>query len=158
MIDELGFGELLLRAGVASAMGLSIGWNRELQNKAAGLRTMALVSLGACGMMLAGVEVSAAMHDAGQAVDPLRIGSGVIGGVGFLGAGSIIQSRGRIKGMTTAASIWAAAGLGIACGLGLFRLACVLFALTVVILVALSWLKGGVLPARATSAEGADRS
>ena len=146
MFEPLTLAELLLRAGAAAAMGLCIGWNREKHNKAAGLRTMALVSLGSAGVVLASVEVTASLAAQDIRLDPLRVVSGVIGGIGFLGAGSIIQSRGMIRGMTTAATIWAAAGIGIACGLGLFRLAGVLFALVVIVLVALSWLKGTVLP------------
>lgn len=146
MIESLSLIELLLRAGAAAGLGLCIGWNRELHNKAAGLRTMALVSLGACGVVIAAVEVTAAMAAQGVALDPLRVVEGVVGGVGFLGAGSIIQSRGTVRGVTTAATIWAAAGIGIACGLGLFRLALVLFGLVILILVGLLALKGEVLP------------
>lgn len=143
MIEPVSFWEMLLRIALAMVMGLCIGWNREKQNKAAGLRTMTLVSMGAAGMVVAAVEVAAASD---QAHDLLRVVSGIIGGIGFLGAGSIIQSRGRVQGLTTAAVIWASAGLGIACGLGLYDLAGVMFAMMVVVLVVLSALKGSVLP------------
>jgi putative Mg2+ transporter-C (MgtC) family protein len=146
LFEPLTLTEILLRAGAAAGMGLCIGWNREKENKAAGLRTMALVSLGSAGVILASVEVTASLAADDVRLDPLRVVSGVIGGIGFLGAGSIIQSKGMIRGMTTAATIWAAAGIGIACGLGLFRLAGVLFALVATVLIALSWLKGSVLP------------
>ena len=146
MIEPLTMEAMLLRAGVAAAMGLVIGYNREKQNKAAGLRTMSLVSLGSAGLMLASVEVAAAMATDAVHVDPLRAAAGIIGGIGFLGAGSIIQSRGTVKGMTTAATIWVSAVLGIACGLGLFRLALTLFVMTVTVLVVLGALKGTVLP------------
>jgi len=146
MIEPLTMEAMLLRAGVAAAMGLVIGYNREKQNKAAGLRTMSLVSLGSAGLMLAAVEVAAAMATDAVHVDPLRAAAGIIGGIGFLGAGSIIQSRGTVKGMTTAATIWVSAVLGIACGLGLFRLALTLFVMTVTVLVVLGALKGTVLP------------
>ncbi len=143
MIEPVSFWEMLLRIAVAMVMGLCIGWNREMHNKAAGLRTMTLVSMGAAGMVVAAVEVAAATDNAH---DPLRAVAGIIGGIGFLGAGSIIQSGGKVHGLTTAASIWAAAGLGIACGLGLYDLAGVMFAMMVVVLVVLSALKGDVLP------------
>ncbi len=143
MIEPVSFWEMLLRIALAMVMGLCIGWNREKQNKAAGLRTMTLVSMGAAGMVVAAVEVAAATQNAH---DPLRVVSGVIGGIGFLGAGSIIQSAGKVHGLTTAASIWASAGLGIACGLGLYELAVVMFAMLGVVLVVLSALKGEVLP------------
>lgn len=143
MIEPVSFWEILLRLALAMVMGLCIGWNRETQNKAAGLRTMTLVAMGAAGMVVAAVEVAAATD---HAHDLLRVVAGIIGGIGFLGAGSIIQSRGHVQGLTTAAAIWAAAGLGIACGLGLYDLAGVMFVMMVVVLVVLSALKGSVLP------------
>lgn len=146
MNTPLSLQEIALRAGLAAAMGLCIGWDRERHNKAAGLRTMALVSLGSAGMVLASVEVSAAMAAEGTPFDPMRVAAGVVGGVGFLGAGSIIHASGTVRGLTTAATIWAASGLGIACGLGLYRLAGVLFVLVLIILIALQPLKGAVLP------------
>jgi putative Mg2+ transporter-C (MgtC) family protein len=148
MLEAMTIGEMLLRAGLAVAMGVCIGWNRELHHKAAGVRTMALVSLGAAGMMMAAVEVVALVDDGGSRMDVLRVASGVIGGIGFLGAGSIIQSRGTVHGMTTAASIWASAAVGIACGLGLLRLATVLFVMVMLVLVVLSLFKSKVLPER----------
>ncbi|MFU8829513.1 MAG: MgtC/SapB family protein [Phycisphaerales bacterium] len=148
MLEAMTIGEMLLRAGLAVAMGVCIGWNRELHHKAAGVRTMALVSLGAAGMMMAAVEVVALVDDGGSRMDVLRVASGVIGGIGFLGAGSIIQSRGTVHGMTTAASIWSSAAVGIACGLGLLRLATVLFVMVMLVLVVLSLFKAKVLPER----------
>jgi putative Mg2+ transporter-C (MgtC) family protein len=145
MIEALTLTDLLLRAGLALGMGLAIGWDRERNNKAAGLRTMSLVTVGSAGMMMAAIELAAATP-VEQQIDPLRVMQGVIGGIGFLGAGSIIQSRGTIHGMTTAASIWTAAGLGIACGLGLFELAGVLFGMIAIVLIVLTFLKGKLLP------------
>lgn len=155
MFEPLTISDLLLRTGAAVAMGLCIGWDRERRQKAAGLRTMALVSLGAAGMMIAAWEVAALSAEEDVRLDPLRVVSGVVGGIGFLGAGSIIQARGSVQGMTTAATIWAAAGIGLACGLGLFRLALVLFALILVLLVALPGVKGTVLP---DSGDGGDKA
>lgn len=155
MIEPLSMQDLVLRAAVATAMGLAIGYNRERRNKAAGLRTMALVSLGSAGLMLVAVEITAIMESEAVRVDPLRAAAGIIGGIGFLGAGSIIQSRGTVKGMTTAATIWVSSVLGIACGLGLFRLALTLFVMTVAVLVVLGAVKGTVLP---DSNDGADKN
>jgi putative Mg2+ transporter-C (MgtC) family protein len=151
MIEPVSFWEMLLRIALAMVMGLCIGWNREVHNKAAGLRTMTLVAMGAAGMVVAAVEVAASTDNAH---DPLRAVAGIIGGIGFLGAGSIIQSSGRVHGLTTAASIWASAGLGIACGLGLYDLAGVMFAMMIVVLVVLSAMKGEVLPEK--QSEGDD--
>lgn len=139
--------EMVLRGALASVLGGAIGWNRELRNKAAGLRTMMLVALGSAGAMMAVVEV-VALAGANEEIqlDPLRVISGIIGGIGFLGAGSIIQSRGSVRGLTTAATIWAAACIGIACGLGIYRLALVLTGFVLVTLIAVTALKGDILP------------
>lgn len=153
MIEPLSLWEMLARIGVAMVMGLCIGWNREQHNKAAGLRTMTLVAMGAAGMVVAAVEIAAAST---ELYDPLRVVAGVIGGIGFLGAGSIIQSGGKVQGMTTAASIWASAGLGIACGLGLYDLAAAMFVMMVVVLVVLSAMKGGVLPEKDGEGDGGE--
>lgn len=147
MIDELTWTDLLLRAGLASLLGGAVGFNRELHDKAAGLRTMMLVSLGAAAAIMAALDL---VHDLGPAsnhsLDPIRVISGIVGGVGFLGAGSIIQSGGKVHGMTTAASVWVAAGIGIASGLGNFKLAVVVTAFALVMLAVVGALKGPLLP------------
>jgi putative Mg2+ transporter-C (MgtC) family protein len=147
VLEPLTIWELLLRAGLAVLGGTAIGWDRERRDKAAGIRTIALVALGSAGVVLCAVELNASLPAQAQlAYDPLRVVSGVIGGIGFLGAGAILHARGRIHGMTTAATIWAAAGFGIACGLGLYRLAGVLLGMTLVTLIVLKALKGSMLP------------
>jgi putative Mg2+ transporter-C (MgtC) family protein len=146
MIEPLSLTEMLIRAGLALVMGLCIGWDREKKNKAAGLRTMALVSLGSAGVVLASVEITALVAVDDVRLDPLRVLSGIVGGIGFLGAGAIIQSGGHVRGLTTAASIWVAASLGITCGFGLFKLAFVLLGMTLVVLIGITLLKGEVLP------------
>ena len=150
MLEELTIADMILRAAVASLLGGAIGWDRERQEKAAGLRTMMLVSLGAAGAIMATIQVTAGAHGTYDQLsfDPIRVIEGVLGGIGFLGAGSIIQSRGEVKGMTTAATIWAAAGIGIASGLGQFALAGVLTGFVLVMLIVISTLKGPVLPDR----------
>jgi putative Mg2+ transporter-C (MgtC) family protein len=147
MIGDLSLTDILLRAATASLFGGVIGWDRERHDKAAGLRTMMLVSLGACAAILSTLLLSADL-DAEPKVqlDPARVISGIVGGVGFLGAGSIIQSGGKIRGMTTAATIWVAAGIGITAGLGQFALAGVITAFALIMLVAVGALKGSVLP------------
>ncbi len=149
MLDDLSTTDMLLRAGVASILGGAIGWDRERRDKAAGLRTMMLVSLGAAGVMMAAIMFAADLNGDGSVqLDPLRVISGIIGGIGFLGAGSILHAKGQIRGMTTAATIWSAAGIGIASGIGQFALAGVLTGFVLVMLVAVSSLKGTVLPER----------
>jgi putative Mg2+ transporter-C (MgtC) family protein len=120
---------------VAIATGAIVGWEREARNKPAGLRTHILVSLGAAVFMVTAVEFVAGFDQQSPeaAAAPIRALQGIVGGVGFLGAGSIVQSRGSVRGITTAASIWVAAAMGAACGMGLFRVAisCGLLSLTV---------------------------
>ena len=111
----LEYGAVFLRLGAAVAAGALIGLDRERRGKPAGLRTVALVSLGSAVFVLSAVGISgAASPDATS-----RVIQGIITGVGFLGAGSIIrgQTEESVKGLTTAASVWLAAAAGVACGL-----------------------------------------
>ena len=132
-ISEL---ELILRLALAVVLGGVIGYNRSRHNKPAGLRTMALISLGSAAFTLIGIEAVIQLSELQNGaksltsgvsssinLDTSRIIAGIVGGVGFLGAGSIIQSRGRVQGMTSAASIWVTATIGVSVGLGLYLLA-----------------------------------
>jgi len=116
--------EVALRLFVASAIGALIGWDRERADKPAGLRTHMLVALGAASFTLLGFEVGDHLAPkTGDGFDPTRVLQGVIGGIGFLGAGAIIQNRGHVSGITTAASVWVAGALGSAAGVGAYVLA-----------------------------------
>ena len=115
-VDDPNLWQIILRLAAATLIGLILGLNRELKGKPAGLRTHALVSLGAALLALTSLHMPM-----GQNVgDPLsRVMQGVITGIGFLGAGVIIQGQsGNVKGLTTAAMVWVAAALGLACGAG----------------------------------------
>lgn len=123
--------EMALRIGAAVGLGALVGLERERKRRPVGFRTMILISVGCAGFMLAGhelaVEAQAAMGQSGFAVDPIsRVLQGLLGGVGFLGAGSVIHSKGSVRGMTTAAATWVVAAIGASCGLGFFRLAAML--------------------------------
>ena len=122
-----------LRLGTAVAIGGVVGLDRGLRQKPAGVRTHALVSLGAALMTYTGIEI--APNDPGAVT---RVLQGVITGVGFLGGGVILRDTTdqRVRGLTTAASIWIVAGLGMACGAGHWRTALVASALTLLVLVA----------------------
>lgn len=113
-MTSLSYGEVFLRLGAAVGAGALIGLDRELRHKPAGLRTLALVSLGSALFVLETLDPARAYADATS-----RVIQGVVTGVGFLGAGSIIRghSEESVRGLTTAASIWLAAATGIACGL-----------------------------------------
>lgn len=130
--------ESLLRLVLATICGAALGWERERKAKPAGLRTHMMVSLGAATFLLAGLHYSEALGQAEPSwvqADLFRIVSGIIGGVGFLGAGSIIESRGDVRGLTTAASIWVAAATGVACGMGYYGLSIMAIALAILTLV-----------------------
>lgn len=105
---------IVLRLSLAAILGAAIGYERELRGKAAGLRTHILVSLGAAIFIL--VPVTSSMTTA----DASRVMQGIVSGIGFLGAGAILKQAKdqEVKGLTTAASIWVAAAIGIAVGYG----------------------------------------
>lgn len=127
---DLDSAALAVRIGAAVIAGAILGIDREIKNKPAGLRTHALVSIGSAIAVLVAVGSSPGNADAES-----RVIQGVITGIGFLGAGVIMQyeNERRVEGLTTAASIWVAAGLGMACGAGLVELVLVgLFAAVVV--------------------------
>lgn len=137
------FPEMLVRVLLAIAFGAIIGWEREAAAKPAGLRTHIIISLGAAVFTLVTLELfrtSTAVAEQAR-VDPLRIVEGIVGGIGFLGAGTIIQARGSVEGITTAAGIWVVGAVGLACGSGYYSLAAVTAVSTVVILHLLTPLK-----------------
>src|SRR6266849_1941796 len=113
------FPEILLRLMVALLIGAFIGLEREIHEQSAGMRTLALVSLGSALFTVISaygfVGIARSLH---LSLDPTRIASYIVAGIGFLGAGTIFLSREseRVKGLTTAASIWVIAAIGIACG------------------------------------------
>ena len=114
-MSSLDFGQVFLRLTAAVGIGALIGLDRELRRKPAGIRTLALVSLGSAVFILETVDPTVGSSTDGTS----RVIQGVVTGVGFLGAGSILRgtSEESIRGLTTAASIWLAAATGIACGL-----------------------------------------
>lgn len=117
--------EAFFRLIGAAVMGGLVGLERELRGRQAGFRTNVLVCLGSALVMI--VSVHFGLHHwtspgpgVNISVDPARIAYGVMGGIGFLGAGTIIQRRGSVRGLTTAAGLWCMAAVGLAVGLGLY--------------------------------------
>jgi putative Mg2+ transporter-C (MgtC) family protein len=123
--------ELALRLLMAVGLGGIIGWEREVRGKPAGLRTQMLVSLSAALYVMVAEQTSL---QRGEPVEAGRALAGIAQGIGFLGAGAILQARGEVRWLTTAASLWAAAALGYATGLGMYALAGMAGALVFVIL------------------------
>ena len=120
--------EMVLRLLLASILGAIIGYQRERSGKPAGMRTHALISVGAALFTVVGILGF-------TAGDPSRIAAGVVTGIGFLGAGLILHRQGgHVEGLTTAASIWAVAGTGVASGAGLYVIATMAAALIFIVL------------------------
>ena len=118
-MHSLGYLDVFLRLGAAILVGAVIGFDREIRNKPAGLRTITLVSLGSAVFTLTAFDPDGAVTDATS-----RVIQGIVTGIGFLGAGTIIrgQTEQSVRGLTTAASIWLAAALGIACAMAYWAL------------------------------------
>lgn len=125
--------DILLRLIVAGVLSAIIGWEREYRHRPAGIRTNAIAGMATALLTMISINIGAA----GENVDVSRIAANILVGVGFIGAGAIIQSRGIVKGLTTAATIWMVAGIGMAVGLGMFNAAVIATILVLVILVAL---------------------
>lgn len=148
--------QILLRLFVATVIGTVLGLNREIHGKPAGMRTHALVSLGAALITVISLELTTR----GDLVDGsavLRTIQGIMAGIGFLGGGVILRddSHQSVHGLTTAASVWVVASLGIACGAGQWLTAVTALALTFVVLIFLGriekrcigWFTRGQVPA-----------
>lgn len=120
---------MVLRLLLATALGAIIGYQRERAGKVAGLRTIVLICVGAALFTLISI------YAFGAEADPSRIAAGIVAGVGFLGAGAIIRrGEGLVAGMTTAATIWAVAGIGMAAGAGFYLIAAVTTAIILIVL------------------------
>lgn len=131
--ESLGFLEINTRVLLAIAAGAAIGLERELSAQPAGLRTHLLLSLGACLFALTGLNFPTG--------DPSRLAAQVASGVGFLGAGVILRDQFRVKGLTTAASLWVAAALGVAAGAGAYEAGAIITVASLVVLVGLKWVE-----------------
>lgn len=129
--------ELLLRLGLAALFGLLLGLDRELRGHDAGIRTHALVALSSAMIMVSSLLLAAEMAEHGDRPDPLRAIQGLSQAIGFIAAGMIFVRGGNVINMTTAANIWIAAAIGIACGCGQYRVVLVGAALALVLLVVL---------------------
>ena len=128
--------QIIMRLAVTVLLSGLIGLERQLHKRTAGLRTHILVSLGSCFIMLTSLYVFDIYKDITRP-DPARIAAGVITGIGFLGAGTIIREKEGVRGLTTAASLWVVAGIGLAVGCGFKRAAIYTTAIAIVVLLIL---------------------
>lgn len=118
-----GVEQIALRLACAMVVGIFIGLEREYTHRPAGLRTHIVVALGACVISIAGEMIYSQYAALGATPDPARLSAQVITGVGFLGAGTIMKEGVNVKGLTTAASVWAVACLGLTAGFGYYSVA-----------------------------------
>ena len=123
--------DLVWRLLLAAGLGAAVGLEREYRQKPAGLRTNTLIAVGSALFTVMSVSLT------GGGGDPSRIAAQIVTGIGFLGGGAIMRNRDSVHGMTTAATIWVNAAIGVAAGAGQYALATFTAALTLVVLVVL---------------------
>lgn len=128
--------EVLVRLGIAMALGMVIGTERLLAHKTAGMRTYAFVSMGAALFVIIS-EMVAWKYLGASAFDPLRVASQVVVGVGFLGAGIIFFQDKQLVGVTSASGLWVSAGIGMAVGFGLYQVGIIATLLSLFVFVVL---------------------
>ena len=135
----LGFPTIALRLLLATLLGAVVGFEREWQRHSAGLRTHVLVAVAAASFALLGIEIVHSDQFAAESTrpDPIRLIEAVTAGVAFLAAGTIIFSRGKVKGLTTGAGMWLAGAIGLASGLGFWQIAVLATVLALLVLVVL---------------------
>jgi len=131
---------VIQRLLIATLFAGLVGFERERHGRAAGLRTHILVGLGSCLIMLTALYLMEALSGR-IAIDPTRMAAQVISGIGFLGAGTILRFRASVRGLTTAASLWAVAGIGLAVGAGFLTGAAAGTAIILLVLFGLSRLE-----------------
>lgn len=146
--------ECLIRLLLALAMGFSLGLERELTNKYAGLRTHILVCLGACIFTLLSIYGFPTFADGDNVVitnatgirDTSRVAAQIVTGIGFIGAGTVLRNGPMVFGLTTAATLWIAASIGMACGAGMYDVAIVATLLSVAVLTLIRVFERRILP------------
>jgi putative Mg2+ transporter-C (MgtC) family protein len=133
-VPELHWFEILVRVGLAAALGGAIGLEREIREREAGLRTHMLVSVGAALFTLVSAYAWSDFRFStpeGIVFDPTRIAAQIVSGIGFLGAGAIIRQGLSVRGLTTAATLWVVAAIGMAAGAGYYTAAVLTTALVI---------------------------
>ncbi|MFA4984406.1 MAG: MgtC/SapB family protein [Candidatus Omnitrophota bacterium] len=147
MLSEI---QIVLRLVLSALLSGFIGLERQMHRRTAELRTHILVSLGSCLIMLTSLYIFDIYKDK-VPLDPARVAAGVVTGIGFLGAGTIIREREGIKGLTTAASLWVVAGIGLAVGCGFYSASIFTSVIVLAVLLFLRKLESVVLGKREAS-------
>ncbi len=138
MIGEL---DIFIRILVAAGLGMLVGFERERQNQPAGLRTHMVLVTGSTLAMALSINLAMQYRDLVPNGDPARLAAQVLSGIGFLGAGAILRFGPTVKGLTTAASLWTMAVVGLAVGAGYFIVAAGMTVLLLVVLTLLNWVE-----------------
>jgi putative Mg2+ transporter-C (MgtC) family protein len=146
-IGEIDISIIVLRLGLAFLLGGLVGLERELNHQPAGLRTHILISTGACLLTLLSLFITQG-YKGTEPGDPSRIAAQIVSGIGFLGAGAIIKFGVNIRGLTTAASVWASAAIGMTVGGGMYSAALITTGFLLFALIILEQLEKKVLPAK----------
>ncbi len=133
MIEALSDTEIVRRLILAAALGAVLGLEREVRQKSAGLRTNILIAVGSAVFTVMSIEMAI-----GANADPARIAAQIVTGIGFLGAGAIMRTRSGVQGLTTAATVWVNAAVGVAAGGGRYHLALIATAVTMAVLLVLA--------------------
>lgn len=144
--DFANIGPHLIALGIAYLLALPLGWDREKEERSAGLRTFPLVAIASCGFIQAAETM---MGNSPEAMS--KIVEGLITGIGFIGGGAILRMKASVRGTATAASLWATGAIGVSVGLGAFDVAIVLALVTFITLKLLSPIK------RATGLDDTDQ-
>ena len=147
--------DLLIRIGASIALGFVLGLERELTNKYAGLRTHILVCLGACVFTLISIYGFPTFAESDNVIvdnstgirDTARVAAQVVSGIGFIGAGAVLRNGPMIIGLTTAATLWISAAIGMTCGVGLYNLATLATIASVAVLTVIRIFERRILPA-----------
>ncbi|HEU4450696.1 MAG TPA: MgtC/SapB family protein [Gaiellaceae bacterium] len=151
MIPEVEWWDVLLRIAVAAGLTGAIGLERELRERAAGLRTHMLVGIGSALFTIVSAYGWSDFRFStaeGVVFDPTRIAAQIVTGIGFLGAGAIIRQGLSVRGLTTAAGLWVVAAIGMAAGAGYYSAALIATGVVLVGLGPFRWLEGGAVLAR----------
>ncbi len=137
--------DILISLAVAIGLGGLVGVERTLDGKTAGMRTYALVSMGSAFFVIVSSIVAASLMNSSNFVDPLRVASQIIVGIGFIGAGLVFhRSDNRATGLPSPAGLWVSAGIGMACGYGLYIPATIATLLTLVVFTVLWFIEKGL--------------
>lgn len=132
--DTMSWAQALLRLAMATVLPLLIGLERYSRNKPIDFRPFVIISVGACGLVIASMEMLLAINDPNSIMDPTRVIQGVITGIGFLGAGAMFREGNFVQGAGSAAAIWVAGVIGLTCGMGELWLAVAMASVVLILL------------------------